>query len=431
MRMPTKYRMMPAVLALFSAVVLSGFLGTPANSMAAAVETTTTQQQVAVAVNALVIVSPGSVDVYLNAQIANLMNGQAATPDYHFANLSEISASMTPFLADLAMKKLRLTIYFTGNDVLSGLDSAGIEALKQLAAVGAVLAVGNPDGSVLRNVLGMDSSRNLTGEPGSGTSAIYLLYGTDELLLPLEGMSVRDILTSIFKWIVEVDEKEQTRDGSPWTALRGTVDWRINNYFSDNNTARFLMEAYKLASTDVKDWYRFDFSLTSTISSYGCGFGSLSCGWYTTDADLSAELFYGAQLYEYMPTGTLSNRTETLSIGGTLNPSGPGLTAGYTKTFSSPDMSIRDITNFSTNTAAWDLSFNGPDYRWWPFITEPASVARSTYTWQPSLVAHVPAGKRGVICVKPKIRYQKDNGYYVFFALIFSGSAQYWSTSRV
>lgn len=142
---------------------------------------------------------------------------------------------------------------------------------------------------------------------------------------------------------------------------------------------------------------------------------------------MRATLHFGAELYDYMPQGTLSERTQSFEIGGSLTTSDLGISAGYSESYSTPDMSIVDRSSFVNGVANWDVSFNGPSYTWYPFITKPANVARSSYKWDPSMIVKVPPGKKGVICINPTIRFRYDGIKYYFFVTKISGQTSTWS----
>ncbi|WP_323696495.1 hypothetical protein [Thiorhodovibrio litoralis] len=86
----------------------------------------------------------------------------------------------------------------------------------------------------------------------------------------------------------------------------------------EDNGGRWSIELYKLTSeTQVKkDWYRFDFRLTSTPKYIGCkSKGSeYHCGWWTDRYDFAAQLS-GATLDEWLPRVKNQEHTATFTIG--------------------------------------------------------------------------------------------------------------------
>lgn len=231
------------------------------------------EQDVAVKPNELIIVGSGQVEFYQNEQMGVLMVEGTAVPDEFFTNLADAAASYTASLSDLASDQAKLTIYFASNEILANLSEADVAALQQLAAAGAIVGVNSADGSRLKELLGIPEDRLLIDGIGQGTSAIYLIYGSNELLLPVEGLSPLEILEAVFAWAEEIDKEAISRGASPWEAIGNREFKRF-----DKNEIRLLAELYKLPSRSDADFYRFDFSLASVVKDYKCDNASSRCG---------------------------------------------------------------------------------------------------------------------------------------------------------
>ncbi len=371
----------------------------------------------------VVIVSAGVFDVYQEEELSKLMRDEPTSPTHTYDSFDQVSA-------DVSIN----VVYIVDDSVLDALPSSTIDALSAWAAAGSFIGVYG-DGAHMREVLNItdETDKAWISDP---VPTVFFTYGVpdgsrEDLLISLETHptpgSILSVVIDWVHWIFEKHQRVPQSDGA-WNATY-SKDWRGN---MDGGSYRFLVNVFKLNTTNPSyDWYRVDTSYQSAITSYKADTGR--CGWFTYSMNLTAQVdtSNGGMLYEYMPTGTVSNRTEGFSIGGSLETGGAGMSASYSMSYDTPDVTIQDTTNYVTNTAKWLISMVGPNYTWYPFYSEPANVARSSYQVQPSLIVQVPKNQSMKLSLHPEIGQQNDELTYYFVVLSVKSKRMYWTSSNL
>jgi hypothetical protein len=371
----------------------------------------------------LMIASNNSFLLYEGEELQNIIHDIPTFPTKTYSSLNDAVTD----------RELEI-IYISGDDVLDSLDASGISTLSNLAKQGVFIGILG-DGTHMREVLGITDADDYTTTDEEPINIIFFTYGKpdgcrEDVFLSLENSpTIGQLFNSLFDWINDIREKHQelsSSDGA-WDADY-SHEWKGNMH---GGSYRFLVNVYKL-NTERTDynWYLVDVSYHSAITDYKKSGGR--CGWFTSAMNLEANVdsSNGASLYEYMPTGTISNTTTRFTIGANLSAS-PGLTASYSQSYSTPDVTIEDKSNYMTNTAKWDLSFVGPDYKWYPFYEQPCNVARHSYETQPTFIVQVPKNQKMKVNLHPYIKHENDSLTFCVVYLKVKKEWQYWTSSTL
>jgi hypothetical protein len=374
----------------------------------------------------ILVTSPTSFLLYEDAELQDLSDGISAEATSAYTSLAQIPEGKTYEV-----------VLFLSDAILDALGATDISTLKSQARQGVFMGTLG-DSAHLMSVLDIYDSTTFTSVEGT-ESVLFLTHGVpdgkrEDVFISLEGLSLKQIMDAMISWIgtvhKEVAQKavQSAPDSGAWNA-QYTHEWKGN---MDGGSYRFLVNAYQL-DTDRTDynWFLFTTSIQSAIDDYKKDTGR--CGWFTNEMELKAKVqsSSGASLYDYMPTGTVGSTSTGFSIGGTLTTSQAGLTGGYSQSYVAPDASIIDESNYSNNTAEWKVSFNGPDYTWYPLYSGPASVAQHSYETAPAFIAQVPKAQCAVVSLSPKIYHEKDSLTYYFLVLSVKKSGEYWTDSTI
>lgn len=111
---------------------------------------------------------------------------------------------------------------------------------------------------------------------------------------------------------------------------------------------------------------------------HGCSDGWV--GWFALERALKLEgKDQASKLYEYAPTGTLSQQTITYTLGASLETKALGVNGSYSSSYTNSDAKIIDTSSIRDNYANWRETFLG--YRTAGLSADPpSSIARSTFS---------------------------------------------------
>ena len=371
-------------------------------------------------VQLIVVLDHSTFNIYEGIELANLQADLETSPTNTYSNLSDV-----PLDRDVQV------IYLGNDSILDSLDSADISMLNVRAEGGAVIGICGP-GEYMREVLSITDSSD-QAHMSNPYNIMFFTYAVpdgarDDLTLCMDGdPTTGKLLALLSEWLMNTREAHQPKaqDGGAWNATY-THEWKG---LLSEGSYRFLINVFKLETDNVKnDWYLVQTSYQSAIDIYEAD--TNFCGYFTYAMNLQAEVdpHSDASLYEYMPTGTVSNSTRAFTIGANLSAKG-GLIAQYTQSYSTPDVTIADRTSYVTNTARWDVSFRIPDYWGYPLYAQPSLVARTSYEIQPAFIVQTPKNKQMVVELHPKIGQQLD---YIYFNIPlvkgFARSERYYWT---
>ncbi|NEX19513.1 hypothetical protein G3480_04160 [Thiorhodococcus mannitoliphagus] len=364
----------------------------------------------------LITVSSDLLRRYNNEKLSRIFFNNDWNPSETYTTLAEVATAYQTSLDDLRAGNAKLTLHFTSNSVISELGSVDISALETLFNAGALISINTSDGTVLRDILGMGESIILFNAYAPEDSWHYLLYRGEELLLPTNNLSFQELMEASIDWTAEIDVdieemgavlKERAASESAWILIQQED---IRDRLDSGNEGRWSIEIFKLEKpplNDKKDWYRFDFILTSRPEFKKCKeYGPLyECGWYTVSTDFNVKL-NDATLYKHIPQPSNQEHTQTISIG----IGSGGVNASYSKTYSYTDVTIDTLgTSQVDNRVVWHSKFKKPDFFWLPSVTF-VRTTNESYDWEPSMVASVPKCE-GLECVKPKICITAEIAY--------------------
>ncbi len=370
-------------------------------------------------VQLIIVQSHDRLEAYSGEQLAAALSDEQTDPTevYTDAQGPDSSAFINVFL-------------FKSAEVLNSFDSETLALFTSRARAGEFFGLIGGDAALREALNAFDPGDH--GETSDPENYAYFMYGVpdgdrEDLYLGLdENPTVGTLLDLLTDWIAEVLEKHalaSQADSGAWDATY-TQDWRGTMH---GGSYRFLINVFKLNTTNAtKNWFLATTSYQSEINDYKSTSGR--CGWYTYAMNLKAtvDTTDGAALYEYMPTGTVGNTTKGFSIGASLGTNAVGGNAGYSESYSTPDVVIRDNSSYASNRAEWNISFKEPNYLWWPFYSEPADVARNSYQVAPGFIVQVPKTKPLKLTLRPKISHQDDDLSFRVFAVKASPSIFYW-----
>lgn len=363
-------------------------------------------------------------EIYAAQQLLDLANDLKTHP----------SGTYTSFAA-AAQGQNFTAIYFTGDGVINSLSAADQASIRtqvtegdmtQRAVVGTVGSA-----NVLLGLVNLLNGNPVEDQPGQIFFTRTSKGGRTDLIL-MQGPDTTGaaLLKKAALWKYETNPR--LGDAGPWASnyaqqFRGTMnggEWGAN------------ITVYKLNSTDpASDWWRVDTNVITVINNYDKAGGH--CGWYTTyikvtDTPVAAN--YPAAkpvLYEWMPTGTINDRSVTYSIGGGLeggtSGGGGSVSGSYSATYGGADVQVVDHSSLTNATPSWTINFAGPDYTWYPWYVEPANTARSTFYNEPSAIYRVPKGAGLHLTIQSVVEHRYDTlKFYVFVLKI--EYQKYWHT---
>ena len=375
-------------------------------------------------VQLVIVAGKTAFEAFEGEELGNLMNDTPTDPTGAYGSMGDVPDE----------SRIRI-IFIRDGETLDSLDSADIEALHLLSETGAFIGIpGN--GHHMREVLNITDASDFA-DVDNAQDKIFFTYGVpdgarDDILISTQfDPSVGELLNDLFDWVDRVlaahGLTEQGTD--PWNCTY-TNEWK--GFLYEQSTYRFSINVSKLDSTSTKyDWYLVHSNYQSAISDFICSYSQLvhSCGPYTYAMDLEATIdtSNGAKLYDYMPTGTVTNTTESFTIGASLSGTTPTGSASFTKTYTAPDVVIADQSDYFRDTAKWVISLRGPSY-YCPFLTYPCNAARNSYQTDPAFIVQVPKNKPLKFTLNPKIGQRMDNLWARFIAWVeVTPYKLYWS----
>jgi Bacterial Ig-like domain (group 3) len=183
-------------------------------------------------------------------------------------------------------------------------------------------------------------------------------------------------------------------DTAAWTLLQKTS---VSETLPNSNSALFNGTLYRLNSINpATDYYMVLTDSQSTPNFAGCAdpfFGP--CGWYTHKRligitifdDVDNQQIKGA-VYDHGPTGTVTSNTTGFNVGGSIAVAGPGVSAGFSETWTTPSVTTTDQTN--TDTAGWQEDFA------YSSLSGVAGTSSGTFLSHQAVIFKVPGGSDNI-----------------------------------
>ncbi len=179
--------------------------------------------------------------------------------------------------------------------------------------------------------------------------------------------------------------------GAAWTQLYSAVS-AYTDY--QGTSVHLTMTDYRLNDINSgTDWYLFATQLQTAPNYQGCSYSNV-CGPYTIWRNVRIPAPAPLSLADYGPQGTVTSSTAGYTVGGGLGTDvGAGVSASYSQTWDQPSVVTSDQTSYPNITAAWQESFGGPSYFWWPLsITAPPGTSTGSFQSDQAAIFAAPEG---------------------------------------
>ncbi len=244
---------------------------------------------------------------------------------------------------------------------------------------------------------------------------------------------------------------EAAETGS-WTSLpdlRKQWSWVTPNccpwdYNTDANVFTVTADFYKIPDgksgqdfylIDVDSHHQANKDVEYVASAGYCDSGWV--GWYANERSLRLESYYpsSTSLFEYGPTGTLSQETISISLGASLDTGAAGVNGSYSTSYTNSDATVIDESSLADEYNSWRETFIGARYTAGPcplcvwYFQHPSQVARASF--QSKRVAIYETGdlNNGVTFkLSPTAKFYKDEINWDFCVLVDVFSIGTWSS---
>ena len=142
-----------------------------------------------------------------------------------------------------------------------------------------------------------------------------------------------------------------------WTQLQQVT---YSTTSSQSNVLQNTVSVYRLNDISANgDWYMVLTNPQSQPNFQGCVVFFGPCGWWTGQRWFTMTTIPPAILFDHGPNNAITTSNASFTIGGTLNATGPGITAGYTSSWSQPSVQTFDQSDLKTGTGKWYEAFTG------------------------------------------------------------------------
>jgi len=144
-------------------------------------------------------------------------------------------------------------------------------------------------------------------------------------------------------------------------------------------------------SSDNFNWFVIHYMLMHAIRRDGYSCNTWKCGWFVENREIYSNFNqFNQRLHDADPVTTIGGIEVSVTLGISAGTDGISGGAFATWTYPKPDVEIYAYVYPVSNIANWIEKLRGPDYTWWPFIIEPAPVARSYYKSEPGVLEYSP-----------------------------------------
>jgi hypothetical protein len=170
------------------------------------------------------------------------------------------------------------------------------------------------------------------------------------------------------------------------------------------------------------NWFVIHYMLMHAIREDGYSCDAWKCGWFVENREIYSNFNqFNQRLHDFDPPSTIGGDQVAVTLGISAGTDGISGGASATWIYPKPDVEIYAYVYPASNTAKWIEKLRGPDYTWWPFIREPAPVARSTYKSEPGVLEYSPKTNAYFVISdandKVKLRYDKIQFYGLFLII--------------
>jgi Bacterial Ig-like domain (group 3)/Galactose oxidase, central domain len=147
-----------------------------------------------------------------------------------------------------------------------------------------------------------------------------------------------------------------------WTQVQQTTVAGSDN---DQNKYQTTATIYRLNDiSSAGDWYMAltDPEIQPNFYKTDCATAFNSCGWYSSERIVTMSTNPGFVLFDHGPTQQITSDTAGFTIGGTLNPTGPGVSATYSTSWPQPSVVTKDKSDLTSGTGQWHENFRGQGF---------------------------------------------------------------------
>lgn len=237
-------------------------------------------------------------------------------------------------------------------------------------------------------------------------------------------MNVKGALDWVIEGIDVPPSKNNNKSLGQWD-LEYDFEWLSNSSIRQH---RFKCYIYQLQeNTSSRDWYLVHCNTYTKSNNYNRSY-SKGVGWFTerrytkVDVDYYDDSKHHTELDDHEPTSTISSASVSYSIGGGLEAGtggvGGGGSLGKSWSWSKPDITIYDKTDYYYDYGYWEEKFtNGPKYGWYPTSIQggPSTSAAYGSKCLPSLLLKTTGSQKGIKCrvTQTKSKMRKDTGFHI------------------
>ncbi len=229
----------------------------------------------------------------------------------------------------------------------------------------------------------------------------------------------KDWQTHLDKWVANEQSKAATGlvgDPQPpseaWTLLY-TVTLQA---FESGGYEQSTDAVYRLNTISSASDYYLVSTIPETVPAYtprlvpaasDCD-GISYCGWHTVERDFTISGTAPSTLNDHGPTGTISGSNVGFTVGGGVGPTGPNVSAGFSASWSQPDVTTLDESNGQTAKWKETFAFNGDQCL--PVVNTISGVSKGTFQSRQAAIFQVPGGTGSL---SPSINQQSLTCSYI------------------
>lgn len=252
-----------------------------------------------------------------------------------------------------------------------------------------------------------------------------------EVIKRYESKTYKDYIKWLKNSLVNIIENFESKsselikiaDDSQWIKKKEIIG---ENDFGDYEIYTRI-DIYKCIYTDQgtnpwSDYYRIDYFVHHNVKDFDWELQNV--GPYAYQRIMYADANYEDQeLHKYAPTGTIGTNTLSYTLSFIISYPSPSVEVGFSKSWSQPDVIIKDQSSMVNDYAKWTESFEGPDYHFWPWMNlcvKPCLVSRSAFYSEPALVVQVPT-ETGLVMphLNTEYRFAHDHDFVKIFFVLF------------
>ena len=140
-----------------------------------------------------------------------------------------------------------------------------------------------------------------------------------------------------------------------WTELQQTTLNQTDQY---GNIFQNTVSVFRLNDISLNhDWYMVLTDPESQPDYQGCTPFVGTCGWWTHQRVFTMSTNPQAVLFDHGPLNKITSENASFSIGGLINATGPGVTAGYSVSWQQQSVTTTDQSDLANGVGSWNETF--------------------------------------------------------------------------